>query len=469
MARIDRLTSQDRQGVARDGTSLVLPAIAIGTALAPLNSTMIAVALPDIQVAFGVSLTATTWLVAVYLLTMAVGQPICGRLGDMHGRRKMYLIGLGWFALASAACALAPSLPWLLAFRAQQALAGALCIPNGIALVREAVPRERRGQSMGIIGMSAGTAAAIGPPLGGFLVHLGGWPAIFLANVPVIGIAAVLALRALPDSVPSGHRSGRFDYPGSILLGLTLAGVIMVPVVVQRVGAAGLAALLCVTVIAGVLFIWRERRAASPVVDLALFRHRHYAWACVSVGLSNFLLYTTLLAMPQLLERVQEYGVQTTGLVLASFSAFAVFLGPWSGRWADRRGYWWPAVTGAIGLAAGSVLLAVSIAMAGIGMVVASLALMGIGLGISGASVQTAAVESVPHEQTGSASGIFSTFRYLGSVVGSTILAMALAGDLSRGETRPFTLLFAGMACVALLGIFANARVAERDRTTSRS
>src|SRR5690606_40481553 len=124
------------------------------------------------------------------------------------------------------------------------------------------------------VGMSAGTAAAIGPPLGGFLVCLGGWRAIFLASVPVIGIAAVLALRALPDSVPSGHRSGRFGYPGSILLGLTLARVIMVPVVVQRVGADGLAALLCVTVTAGVLFIWRERRAASRVVALSLFRHR---------------------------------------------------------------------------------------------------------------------------------------------------------------------------------------------------
>jgi len=416
-----------------------------------------------------VSLTATTWLVAVYLLTMAVGQPICGRIGDVHGRRRIYLLGLGVFAIASAACAFAPSLPWLLVFRALQAMAGALCIPNGIALVREAVPVERRGQSMGIIGMAAGTAAAVGPPVGGFLVHLGGWPAIFLANVPVIAVAAVLALRALPQTRPSGMQAGRFDYPGSFLLGLALGAIVLVPAVMDDVGARGLAILLPLTVASGVLFLWRERRAETPVVDLGLFRHRHYRWACVSVSLSNFLLYTSLLAAPQLLERAWGYGVQTTGMALAAFSAFAVFLGPVSGRWADTRGYWWPATTGAAVLAAGAAVLAISSAVAGIAAIVASLAVMGVGLGIASASVQTAAVESVPHEQTGSASGIFSTFRYFGSVVGSTILALSLSGELNPGETRPFTLLFAGMAGVALLGIIANSRVADREHPGSRS
>ncbi len=414
MARIDRLTGPGPV-IAEGGSSLVLTAIAIGTTLAPLNSTMIAVALPDIQADLDVSLTATTWLVAVYLLTMAVGQPICGRLGDVHGRRRMYLIGLGWFALASIACGIAPSLPWLLLFRAQQALAGALCIPNGIALVREAVPAERRGQSFGVIGMAAGTAAAIGPPLGGFLVQFGGWPAIFLANVPVIAVAVALALRSLPDSGPGAQGPGRFDYQGSLLLGLALGAIVLVPVTSERFGALGIGTLVPLAGLAGVMLVRRERRAASPVVDLTLFRHRHYAWACASVSLSNFMLYTTLLALPQLLEGVRGYDVHATGLVLASFSAFAVLLGPLGGRWADRRGYWWPAVLGAVGLAAGSILLAASVAGAGIGAIVVSLAIMGVGLGIASVSVQTAAVESVPHDQTASASGIFSTFRYIGS------------------------------------------------------
>ena len=141
----------------------LLPAIAIGTTLAPLNSTMIAVALPDIQRAFGVSVTATASLVTIYLVAMAVGQPIGGRLGDLYGSRRVYLLGLAWFAVASAGCAFAPSLPWLIAFRTQQALAGALSFPNGTAMVREAVPEERRGGAFGVVSLATGLAAASGP------------------------------------------------------------------------------------------------------------------------------------------------------------------------------------------------------------------------------------------------------------------------------------------------------------------
>jgi EmrB/QacA subfamily drug resistance transporter len=446
-----------------DRLRLVLPAIAIGTALAPLNSTMIAVALPSIQSAFGVSLAETTWLVVIYLVTMAVAQPICGRLGDMHGRRRMYLIGLTWFGIASAACVVAPSLPWLIVFRGNQALAGALCIPNGIALVRESVPVEKRGQSFGVIGMAAGTAAAAGPPLGGLLVHIGGWQAIFWANLPIIVVAAALAISSLPASKPGRRAGGRFDYAGSLLLGLSLSAIALVPLVLERVGGVGVGFALLGGVSAGWLFVWRERRASSPVVNLALFRHRHYAWACVSIILSNLVMYTTILAIPQLLEGVWNHSVQVTGLVLASMSAFAAFLGPVSGRWADSRGYWMPAVTGAIGLAVGAFMLAISAASTGLAITVISLVVMGLGIGIGGAPVQTAAVESVPFEQTASASGIFSTFRYLGSVIGSTLLALALSGEVGVGEGRNFTVLFAGLTVPALLGIIANSRVADRQ------
>lgn len=461
MAWIDRLKVNDRATVD-GGSSLVLPAIAIGTALAPLNSTMIAVALPSIQAQFGVSLAETTWLVVIYLMTMAVAQPICGRLGDMHGRRRVYLIGLAWFGIASAACIVAPSLPWLIVFRGNQALAGALCIPNGIALVRDSVPVEKRGQSFGVIGMAAGTAAAAGPPLGGLLVSLGGWPAIFWANLPVIAVATFLAVRSLPASVPGRRASGRFDYAGSLFLGLALAAIALVPFVLERVGGIGVTILLLAGIVSGWRFVRRERVAQNPVVDLSLFRQPHYGWACVSIILSNLVMYTTILAIPQLLEGVWNHSVQVTGLVLASMSAFAAFLGPVSGRWADSRGYWLPALTGAIGLVVGMVMLTLSAAATGLAITVASLAIMGIGIGIGSAPVQTAAIESVPHEQTASASGIFSTFRYLGSVTGTTILALALSEEIGTGDGRDFTVLFAGLTLPALLGIVANARVADR-------
>src|SRR4051794_6994015 len=170
----------------------LLTAIALGAMLAPLNSTMIAVALPEIQHSFGVSVTATSWLVTLYLAAMAAGQPIGGRLGDQLGRRPVYLFGLAWFAIASAGCAFAPNLAVLIIFRTQQALAGALSFPNGTAMVREAIPEARRASAYGMVGLGVGMAAASGPPIGGLLVHYFGWSAIFWANVPVVIAALIL-------------------------------------------------------------------------------------------------------------------------------------------------------------------------------------------------------------------------------------------------------------------------------------
>ncbi|MCA9878102.1 MAG: MFS transporter, partial [Thermomicrobiales bacterium] len=326
----------------------LLPAVAIGSTLAPLNSTMIAVALPDIQQALGVSVTATAALVTLYLVAMAVGQPIGGRLGDLYGRRRIYLGGLIWFAIASAGCAFAPSLPVLILFRTQQALAGALTFPSGAAMIREAVPEERRGQAFGVIGMATGLAAASGPPLGGLLVSAFGWPAIFWMNVPVVGGALLLGWRSLPRSSASHRERPPFDIVGSALLAVSLGAVILIPVLARAgqpllAAGAGLAG-----AVLGVVFVRWELRVPAPVVDVRLFRRSHFAAACASIGLSNLAMYTVLLALPLYLADVRGYGVETAGLTLAALSAFAALWGPIGGRWTDQRGRWLPSVVGAV-------------------------------------------------------------------------------------------------------------------------
>jgi EmrB/QacA subfamily drug resistance transporter len=446
----------------------LLPAIAIGTTLAPLNSTMIAVALPDIQDAFDVSVTATAWLVTLYLVAMAVGQPIGGRVGDLYGRRRVYLLGLIWFGIASAGCAFAPSLPLLILFRTQQGLAGALSFPNGTAMVREAVPAERRGSAFGAIGLATGLAAASGPPLGGLLVHAFGWSAIFWANVPVVGAALLLSWRSLPRQIV--ERAGkrvRFDLIGSGLFAAALGGVILIPALLKldqpllavASGVAGVAI--------GVLLVWWELRAEAPVVDVRLFSQSQFAAACASIGLSNLVMYTTLLALPLYLERVRGHSVQVSGLVLAALSAFAAIWGPIGGRWSDRSGRWLPAVAGGLALLAGSVLLTAVVGGTMLVPVVIALALMGIGIGVSGAPVQTAAVEASPRERTGSAAGIFSTSRYFGSVAGSSVLAIVFVTRPESGDDGPFIALFAGLTVTALLAVFVNTRVATRNTTSS--
>lgn len=440
----------------------LVPTIALGTTLAPLNSTMIAVALPEIRNAFGVSITATAWLVTLYLVVMAAGQPIGGRLGDLYGRRRVYLFGLAWFGLASAGCAFAPNLGWLIAFRALQALAGTLSFPNGTAMVREAVPAERRGAAFGTVGLATGIAAAAGPPLGGTLVHLFGWSAIFWANVPVIGIALVLGRTSLSRGIGARHPRARFDFAGTILLGSALTLVILMPTVLRSGGwslAAGVA--LGALLTAGGFVGW-ERRSVSPVVDVQLFAKRHFAAACAAILLGNLVMYTTILALPLYLEEVRGHSLQTVGMVLAAMSIFSAFLGPVGGRWADRSGRWLPATSGGVMFLVGTVVLAIAMPGTSIVPVIAGLAAMGLGLGISSASIQTAAVESVPLERTGSAAGVYSTSRYLGSVTGSTVLAALFAGEATSGEASRYSLLFIGLAVVALAALVANTSIASR-------
>ncbi len=440
----------------------LLPAIAIGTTLAPLNSTMIAVALPEIRNAFGVSVTATTWLVTLYLVAMAAGQPVGGRLGDLYGRRRVYLIGLAWFGIASAGCAFAPSLEWLIVFRTQQALAGTLSFPNGAAMVREAVPAERRATAFGTIGLATGMAAGLGPPLGGTLVHLFGWSAIFWANVPMVGLALALGWRSLPSIPPARVERTRFDVTGAVLFAAALSAIIAIPMLIKAghpsvaVGAGALGASL------GVAFVWWERRAKGPVVDVRLFANRHFAAACASVGLSNLVMYTTLLALPLYLEEVRDQGVQKAGLVLAAMSIFAALLGPLSGRWTDRVGRWLPSVAGGVISLVGAVMVAISVTGTSIAPIVMAMVVTGVGLGISMTPVQTAALEAAPMAKTGSAAGIFSTSRYLGSVVGSTVLAALFTGQIATENESRYVALFTGLALVALVAVFTSARVADR-------
>lgn len=453
-----------RSHLPTSGASLrpLLVTIAIGTTLAPLNSTMIAVALPDIQRAFDASVTSTAWLVALYLVAMATGLPIGGRLGDLYGRRPVYLAGLIWFAIASLGCAFAPSLIWLVVFRLQQALAGTLIFPNGAALVREAVPEERRGMAFGMVGLAASVAAASGPAVGGLLVEPLGWASIFWANVPLIGVALVLGWRSLPRRAGDGGGRRRFDIGGSTLLAAALASMIVVPTMLR--GDRPWLAVLAAVAGAGLgwAFVYWEQRTPAPVVDLALFERSRFTAACASILLGNIVMYSTLLAIPLYVEGVRGDSLRTTGLVLAAMSAFSALSTPLGGRLTDRLGGWVPAVAGAALVLGGAVMTSAGIHSGDLTSVVVALAILGLGLGIAGAPVQTAAVEAVPAANAGSAAGIHSTSRYIGSVIGSSVLAMVFAAQPGAGDASRFVALFAGLAVVALVSVFAHAHIGGR-------
>jgi len=211
----------------------VLATVALSGMLAPLNSTMLAVALPAIMLAYGASLASAGWLVTSYLVAMAAIQPVAGKLGDQLGRRPFILGGLAGFGLASLGALIAPSLSVLVLFRLLQAMCAAIALPNGMALVREVVPEQRRAASFGLVGAVVSIAAAAGPPLGGVLVSTAGWQAIFYMNVPIVLAAFLLGWRVLPRHTVT-RRGQSFDLLGAVLLCSIIGGRLLVAACLRR-------------------------------------------------------------------------------------------------------------------------------------------------------------------------------------------------------------------------------------------
>ena len=407
--------------------------VALGTMLAPLNSTMIAVALPGVMDDFGVGVASAGWLITGYLAAMASLQPVAGKLGDRRGRRRLVIGGLLAFGATSVGAALAPNLWVLLAFRTLQAVAGALIVPNGAALLREAVPEGRRGRSFGSLGVAIALAAGAGPPIGGILVEAAGWRAIFYANLVLVAPAVALGLRCLPRPKLAAA-TVHFDVPGALLL----------PIVIS-VGVAAAVTL-------GVAFAVQELRHPDPVFQPRLFRRRAFAAANGGIGLANLSMYTLLLSVPLLLIDRDGASSLRTGMVLATLSASMIVLAPVGGRLADRFGRRLPTVFGLAVLAIGALPIAMGGADIDMTTLVVGLSLVGSGLALATPGLQATSVESVRPEQTGAAAGVYSTSRYIGSILGSAIMAGLLGAD--RGDAGAMGMVF---VVVLFAGILAAA------------
>ena len=438
----------------------MLATVALAAILAPLNSTMIAVALPRVISDFHSSVGSAGWLVTSYLLALAVVQPVAGKLGDRHGRRPFVLGGLLVFGLASLGAAVAPSLAVLIGFRLTQAVAGAVVFPNGAGLVRELIPAERRARAFGMVGAALALAAASGPPLGGLLIAAGGWRSIFYVNVPLVATALALAWRSVPHGSVSDGARAPFDALGSALFAIVLGGVAAV-VIEGRHSSSPLVPVLSGLVLAGiaVVFVRRELGHPDPVVQPRYFARRGFAAASAAVAASNLGFYTMLLATPILLGREHHWSSLRTGFVLALLSAPMVALSPVGGRLADRYGRRAPSVVGCALLTAGLAPLAISPGL-GSGGLFACLALAGAGVGLSSAGMQTSAVEAVEPAQAGVASGLFSTCRYIGSFAGSIALARLLdTGHGLAGFRAVFAMAFAG----AVISVVATTALPARQ------
>jgi DHA2 family methylenomycin A resistance protein-like MFS transporter len=363
------------------------------------------------------------------------------------------LLGAAGFGAASLLAIAAPVLPLLVALRCAQAGCGALALVSAAALVRTSVPGRRRGRAFGAVGASATAAAAAGPALGGAGVHLLGWRGAFVVGLPLVALTLAVGARALPRD-PRGQVEHRgFDLPGAVLLLAVLGGGAALlsqfsgwplPAVLAAGGA--LAAV-------GWWFVRWELRSPYPVLDVRVFRVRAVVAAGAAVAASNAALYTVVLAVPLLV------GSNRAIVLLVPLLAGASLASLLGGRLSDRWGRRPPALLGGLLIALPSLLLLTVDLARQPGAAAVLLGVCGIGQGMSTAAVQAAGLEALPAERAGLASGVWSTCRYLGSITGSSLLALLLADGTGVGA---FTLAATGgvLSLAAAAGL--PARQADR-------
>lgn len=431
---------------------IMIASLALGGLLIPFNTTMIAVLLPQLRTDINANSTTVGWLITAYLIAMACLQPVAGKLGDRWGRRPLIVGGLAWFGLASAGVALAPNMALILIFRVQQAIAGALALPNGAALVREIIPSERRAARFGQLSAAMALGAAIGPPISGLFLASLGWRGLFALNIPLALLAAVLGWWSIPQTTRQPVRYS-FDMLGLTLLPAILAGVSWLLMQSQNLPAALVLGSALALLLAALCFGWYEWRSPDPVLQPRLFRHRAFSAATSTIALTDVATYTTLLLMPVLLSRQAGWETSQIGLALIALSATTILLAPFGGQLADRVGRRWPAVIGMVGVCAGELLLAVTHGNIWWPFVIGGFALVGAGWGLAAPSLQAAAVEAVEPTEIGMASGVMTAVRFLGSITGSSILVSLLGPSWEGGA---FGTVFVVIVAAALLGTLAS-------------
>ena len=433
-------------------------AVALGNLLVPLNSTMIVVALPLIGRDLGADRLTLAWLITSYLIAMASLQPIAGRLGDRFGRRRCMLGALIYFIVASVGCALAPNLLVLVLFRLQQAIAAAAVVPNSLALLRGRSVDGKAGTYFGISGATTSIGAAIGPLIGGLLAAID-WRLIFLVNLPLAGLALAVAWRSLPAGDPP-RRTAQADVSGAVALGVLLSLAAWTLTEASTSAPAVTLGLLAVVAVGAVAFVRYEARQADAALPPFLFTIRAFTSANLTIALSNLALYGTFLAVPVILAGSGPDATVRSGIALSVQAVAMIALSPVSGTLVDRVGARWPTAIGGLLIALSLGGLAILGPHGGYEAMLVLLPITGAGVALTFPATRIAALDAVPVHHAALASGVTSSSRYFGGMIGALVAGLALADPNAPQITTLFLVLAASGLAAALVGSRLPARVA---------
>lgn len=419
----------------------VLTVLVVGTFLAPLDSSIVNIALPSIADQFAIAPATVSWVATAYLLTSAALLLSMGRLGDLWGLRRLYVLGLTVFGAGSLACALSGGIVPLIASRVLQASGASMIFAAGPALVARTFPANRRGRALGYVTLAVSAGLTVGPSLGGLLLGAFGWPSMFLINVPLSVGVALLAWRLLPNECP---RKESFDISGAVLSGIALLSLLLALTATERSPLLSVPVLggLAVAVVAFSAFIFVERRHSRPMIDLSLFESPPFSLGILAATLAYLALFSVTFNMPFYLLRVRGMSPQNAGLLLTALPLTMALFAPLAGRIADREGSRYPAAAGAFTLAVGLFGLSFVDRATPIYLIPLGTAFLGAGMGFFQTPNTVSVLRATPRERAGVGSALIAEARNVGMAVGialtAAIVTAYLGGPLGRGhETMP--------------------------------
>lgn len=464
----------------------ILACVVLASGMAMLDGTVVNVALPTMGRDLGASLSALQWVVNAYMLTLSALLLWGGALGDRMGRRRTLMLGVAWFAAASAVCGFAPDEGTLIAARALQGVGAALLTPGSLALVRSVFHPDDQARAVGAWSALTGVAGALGPFLGGWLIDGPGWRWIFYINVPMAAAVLAVALRYVPESRDAGAADTPFDQVGAVLAALSLAGV-SYALISSSGGASllstGLPALI--GVVAGAVFVYVERRRAAPMLPPSLFASRLFSAAngmtlCLYAGIGGILFL-----LPVQLQVAVGYDALQAGTATLPVTVLMLLLSARAADLSHRIGPTLPLVVGPLVAATGVLLmLRIGPGSSYVADVLPAVAVLGLGMSVFVAPLTATVLASVEPERAGLASGVNNTAARVAQllVVAGLPLAVGLAGE---AYTRPAAvnvsfhraaygcaLLFLLAAVVAVLFVrprHVRSRAAEAPRPQCRS
>jgi EmrB/QacA subfamily drug resistance transporter len=404
-----------------------LAAVAFGLFMIMLDNTIVNVALPSIQRSLHMSISSLEWIVTAYALTFAALLITGGKLGDLYGRKRMFIAGLVVFTLASLACGLAPNAGFLIGARAVQGIGAALMNPATLSIITATFPPKERGQAIGIWAGVSALALAIGPLIGGLIVDNINWHWIFYVNVPVGVVGIIVSRWVIAESRDTSHEQS-IDLPGLVTSGGSLLALSYALIEGNKHGW-GSPEIVGLFVGAAVLlaaFIWLELRQRLPMLDLGLFKIGSFAGANIVAMLVSLGMFGVFFFISLYVQNVLGYSPTKAGAIFLPMTILIILIAPIAGKLSDRVGSRWL-------MGAGMAILGVSLLLyqriglhTGFWSLLPQLVLGGVGMALTMSPMTSAAMGSVPVDKAGVGSGVLNSFRQVGGSLGIALMGAIL-------------------------------------------